>query len=466
MLGREGFFDHVRVAGELRAHAVLNDAHIVRAFRRAAGIVQLLVAVQAFGIGVGIEHGRIRPAAVVAEDRDRVFVIVRHAFVGGGHAAHVGEALDVAAVFSVFEDRLLRIGQFDVDRDLRLIVRRNGVTVRNALAGLPVQEQLRVDGGDQIVPVHIGNFQKEVFVLFAFAGQVIEDRLRVVVVGVAVAVDVVAFRDHGRAVPFIGDAAEREQSRRVHQISVGDRLREEIGLQLERKDLVGEVVEGEAVFVLALSCGIVAQLDLDLAVRIRACVAREARLIHHDNGLRRDRVADFDKTGALLQDRHERVVVDHRRRRRHQQTLCDRTEVVRIRQVRIRRRLLLEVLHQDRRKAGDMRRRHGRAGIADVLVRTGVAVAGSGGRTVQRVDVAARCGDLRLHDQRTRNAPGTEGGNFSVFAVLDHFDFLRGDLHRSGVIVDAGRGVRGACRLDRLSVSQKDHDHREGARKV
>ena len=455
----EFILHHVRVAGELCQRALGGDAHVVRGRRIRAGVVQLLVAVQILGVGVGIEHLGIGPASEVADDRDgmlmaQIFVLSRDR-----DAADVGVTFDVAAAFSRFIDRLLRIGQVDVYRDLCLVVRADYVSL-GTCARFPVEKQICVVRGDHFVAVQICDVEVVVGIVhFELAADEIEDRLCVEIVGHAVQIDVVLFRRRF-AVPLIGDAACRKQLRLVGKgVAVVDSLCEQIRAELELERLIGNVVNGELVCIRTGSFRIVAEFDLDLAVRCRAGIRRKVRIVHHDDGLRFDRLADLNKTCALLEDRNVCVAVDHRRCGTHQQALRNRAEVVCVHQVFVRRRLLLEVLHQDRRKTGDVRRRHGRTG--EYRVRGAAAAGVRIGRTEDGIDLTARRRDFRFHDERARNAPGTELRHFGVFTRGDHGDRLRGDLYAAGVIVDAADGAGGAVLLDRFGILQKDRNERE-----
>ena len=392
--------------------------------------------------------------------------VAAHAFVRF-RTGHVNVTFEIRA--AVLLKRLFLVcGQLDVNRDFRLAVRRNGVTRGNAFARFPVKKQLRVDGGDHFVAVHIGNRQN--IFLFQFgilAAQIIEDRLRIEFIGDTVSVDVMALFDHARTVPIIGDAARRKHCGVMQKVSVFDRLREQLGVQFIGQRLIGQVVDREAEVILARLLRIVAQLDLNLAVRCRAGLSGQVGVvrIHHDDAGCGDRQTDVRKARALLQDRQIVAVRLHRRRGAHQQALDDRTRAEVGSEFRIGNGVLAQVFRNKRRKTRDVRRRHGRAAHVAVLVGRGHFIAVD---TVDGVDIAARRGDLGLHDQRARNAPGAEVGNERVLTriaqtVLEVRSIVDRDPAAERVVCYAVCSVRCSLFFEQFRVISRDVHDREAA---
>ena len=133
--GREARFRFVRVAGELQGLAVDGHRHVVRV--RIARIGRSSGAVYGVDVGGGVKHRRFGPAAVEAEDRDRVLVRVTACAAG-----HIREALDISAVRVVGKLRLRRACQRHGHGDQSGFACGNGICVLRC--GLPVQKQMRI----------------------------------------------------------------------------------------------------------------------------------------------------------------------------------------------------------------------------------------------------------------------------------------------------------------------------------
>ena len=456
-VGGELFLDHIGVAAELRGHAVVIQGQIVGIHN--AGIVLLLAAVELFGVGFGVEHGGIRPGAIVAQDGDAVRVRIAHALAVRGDALGVGEALDVSAVGTVAQS--IR-GDRDVDRDLRTAMCRDDIAARGRLR-LPVDQLLGVLRGERVVAVHIACCEIEAAAV-VLAAEIVEDGLDVGIVGSAVTVNVVSRRLRAGAVPDVADIGGKRRGEAGEVLAV-DRLREEIGPQLKAQIGIGDVIERVAEAVLPEAAGIVAQLDLDLAVGSGAELGGHAGVVHHQHGGGGDGLADLRETRALLKDGQIEAAVLHRRRRRHQQALDDGARgVVRgQRAVRGGEVVIAQILRYDCRETRHMRRSHG--GAAHELILVGAAVYIAVGvliGAVYGVDAAAGRGDLRLHDERAGNAPGAEVADRGILARTAPAGGYRiRHLHGAGVIGDAAGGPARGVDLDRIGVSQRDGDHRE-----
>ena len=377
---------------------------------------------------------------------------IAYVFFRNRRAGDIGVALQIRAAFLV-KRRFLCTGQTDMNRYLCLFTGCEHMTFRRR-TGFPVKQQFRVAGSDFTVAVHIRNGEINVL-FFDLAGQVVENCLCVIVIGITVHIDVMTFHNRFRTIPNIGHAALRKVGRQMRQRVAYHRLREQIGAEFKGERLVRDVIDGELVIVFTVPCRIVTQLDLDLAVDVRFRFAGQIRVVYHDDGLLLNRVADLNKTRALLQNRQILAVSNHRRCGAHQQALRDRAEVVSAHQIGICRLILFEILHQDCRKAGDVRCRHGSAGIGNIGSRSALASAGRFRCAVDGVNIAARRGDLGLHHKRTRNAPGAEIGHVGILAINLRFRNDRAaDLNGAGIVGDAVSCVAFALALDIIGILQ------------
>ena len=397
---REHIFDRVRVAGEdgrlLRAFIL--DQHVV-GFRIIA-IRHLLVAVQNFRVRVCVIHGSIREAAVEAKQRNGVFHIEFGTVSADALAGYEGIALDphAARIIGIIPGRNVdghdhvlagtgrnqdRIGIF------RFIV--HGVE--------PAQQQDRVVGSDLAVFVQISHGRAQIQVgAVTFATQVIQDRLHVVRIGIAVLIHVVETRGLREG---ISDLAVHVDSPFIHvdeALITEHILCEQIGPEVIDQVISGGIVDGEGIAVLAVRA--LAEFCLDLAVA--SCDRRI--ILHHDEGLCGKHIADIGKTRALTKDRiiGTRRLFDQRYGSGHQQAVRQLTFAECIgAEGRIHGsfQMIAVVFAEQRHHAGHLRRRHGGTGHVFVsAVR----------HAVDRPDVAAGCGDLRLQQQRTAAAPGAE----------------------------------------------------------
>ena len=114
-----------------------------------------------------------------------------------------------------------------------------------------------------------------------------------------------------------------------------------------------------------------------------------------------------------------------------------------------------------------MRRRHGGAAVAHILVSAAGGAGACVGSAVHGIDIAAGGGDLRLHQQRAGNAPGAEVVDGGLSAINDNTLLGVGHLHAAGVIGNtAGGALAAGPGLDLQGVIQGDGHHGEGAGEV
>ena len=299
------------------------------------------------------------------------------------------------------------------------------------------------DGSQQQVSVITGNAAAVADVGFAgdpadLAGHVIQDDQSVLLVGHAVAVEVAAVRFAGGNTAALDVEADGHAKAGGRLVGIRDAvdcnrvLREEIAADAVDPGFAAEVVQRKAEAVNTGAGGIIAQLRLDLPVGCAGvCVGG-----HPQIGVGSDGVAHVGKTGALLHHGAVRFAVHQGHGGGHQQRgrqpaggnaqLCIQT-------------VFLDVLHDQSGHTGDLRRRHGRAGV--------VLVSGAGGvHAVHGVDITAGRGEFGLDLQIAGNAPGAEITHH-VPVTDDGGLHLVGDVHDAPVADDAavsgGNGGRG-----------------------
>ena len=197
------------------------------------------------------------------------------------------------------------------------------------------------------------------------------------------------------------------------------------------KGLLREIVNGEVKGILARAVGIVAEVDLDLAVGHILAVRQQI-------GRGRHGMIDVCKAGALLSGRIlHAVILLQRAGRGHEQCLrqgADRHALL------LGKAGLTQILRNDCRHAGHARRGHGRTGHGAVgAIRQGGP------------NVAAGGGDLRLQVEVAGNAPGGEVARHKAAGDVRHGADLVGNDHLAAV--QAGRlvffgGGENAARAD------------------
>ena len=389
----------VGIAGVSHAHGVAIQVVLViqvgGAGLRAGGILH---------IRTHIEHGGIGPAAVVAQDRDGVAVAADAlvgADLGGIHKAfHIGAG--TVGILIVLVQALDIGGQGHMDAAV------GGHF--HSLAAQLLEEQIGIVGVDVAVGVKVGI--GGIGDLGADAGGIVQQRLAVFLVDLAVAVEVAVLHTggvgdlHQLAVHVPGDVGGQKGSHAVLKGSgaaVGEAaqvqiLGEEVGVQHKVGGLVLQVIDGEAEGIGAGAIGIVAQLGLDLAVGI----GLGGVLIHQQIAAGGGSRAHIGKAGALRQDgviagAVLALILQNGLSGGHQQRLGQHTgaeaglfgETVG-----------LDVLRHHSGHTGYLGSGHGRTGhILEVVA------------VLQGVNAAARSGDLRLHLQRAGNAPGGEAAH-------------------------------------------------------
>ena len=446
------------------------DADIARARIDDAGIIGIVViadvravrarAVEILNRRAAVDHGRIRPVAVEAQNRDGVDGT--QAAVGGIVGLHIDVALDVCAVFIHGIQRLLlRVGQLHGNADVDAAANGNfdggGVQLH--------QQQMRVIRRDLAVGIQIRSRQV-VAAAVVFTGNIADDCLRVQRVGLAVAVDVAvkAGDDFGVVAEIICKfRVQRREARIQIRLSIlvrKDVLREQVGVDVIALCAAGDVVDGKACGIRAIAVGVIAELGLDLTVGGRAAQVS----VHHDIGLGVHRAVHICKTRALVEDgvRKSGVGLNDGRSRGHEQTVDQLTVCHAIfAHVAGQRFVLADVLRHQRSHTGDLRRGHGRTGHIFVCVLAAERCAIFNVRAVDRIDVAAGRGDFRLELQAARNAPGAEIAHAIVVCGLADADCARrGQL--AGVVRTALCGRR--LRQDHCAVSLCNRNGGRGAR--
>ena len=452
-------FDHIGVAHVDEAVAVgVLHGQVVDV--RVADVGQLAGAVGFVNDGGTVEHSRIGPGAVVAQDGDGVDNV--HRTLSVGHGLDIGVALNVEALGEVVVEEGHVIGiQSQLDVDL------GGLGDGDGGSRSVLKEQLGVVGGDLAVAVHVGSRGVELVALFLSAGDVVQDGLSVVSVGLAVHVDVCIDEVSilvGLAVDLINSLGADEGGGGILQHAVagvaGDPLDERIGAEPEFLAVL-QRHDSEGVFILALLLGIVAQLDLDLAV-LSGVGENRGAFVHRDDRLGVDRVVHVGKTGADTEDGPVVAVrVIDGMRGGHQQGVDE----LALRHAGLRAQIVLtDVLAQQAGHAVDLGSRHGGTGHQLVLVVLALRAAASV-RTPDGVDGAAGSQNLRLHNQRAGNAVGGEGGNRDGIGKLAHDELhVGGDGHLAGVVQDVAFVVENglSLRLDGVAVRLRDGDGRSG----
>ena len=456
--------DHIRVDrinGLVLLARILD--RVVVGVRGQAQIGGTGVAVQLLNQRGGIEHGSIGPVAVEAEHRDGVYG--EHCAVVGVVGANIDVALDIRAIGVILVKVSLGLSrQLDGDLDVDRRSDRDLHGIRLHLR----EEEVCVVGIDLAVLVDIGGRQV-IGGAVVRAGGVVQNRLGIRRVGLAVLVDVAFITDRGNeglAVHIIGHVGCQRSSQGVHEdggitgrvvCTLENILREHVCGEGVLLHGTGEVVDGELEGVFAGTLGVVAEFGLDLAVSGSTAQV----VLHQDIARRADSVADIRKAGALIHNRIDVfasivVVALERRCGGHQQAVGQRAGVQLGLIVEL---VLTDVLAHHSRHTGDLRGGHGGTGhrlISGVAGMSAFAVM----RAVDGVDAAARSGDLRLELQRARNTPGAEGAHGVMIGAIDH---------RADALVDghgAGR-IRLILRLcggipDRQAVSHRDGDARSG----
>ena len=458
-LDGELVLDHVGVAhvGGDVAVSVLH-AHVVA--RSGGGDVGFLGGTVGNVNGAAaVQHGGIRPGAAVAQDGDGVDDVQHALFIGNG--IHVGVALDEEALGEVAaqEQSLPALVDLQIDGDL------GGLGDGDNGGSGRLKDQSGVHGGDDAVAVHVGSSLVKRGVLSQLAGQLVQDGLGVSLVGLAVHVDV-GVQSVGvlvdLAVDLIGGNRADAHGAGVLQHTVtgvaGHSLGEQIGTQGEGLGAL-HGVNGEGVLVLADAVGIVAQLNLDLAVL--GSVGEEGGvLVHQDVRLGSGGVGHVAETGAHTEGGPVlAVLVKHGMSGGHQQGVDQLT----LAQAGLGAQVIVpDVLPHDSGHTGNLRRSHGGTGH-DLVV--GVGLGGAAGGSVgapDGVDGAAGSQNLRLHAQGARRTVGGEGGNAHGVGDLGNLNLdLAGDAHGAGVVLLVALDLLGGS-LDGVAVGLQDGDSGSG----
>ena len=352
--------------------------------------------------GALVEHGGVSPVAVEAQHGDGVGS-THDAFLAG-NAVSIDIALEVSTVGVIIIDSSLPvIGDLDLNDDFHAAAGRNS---GNSLSC--GQEQVSVEGVDVAIVVQVSLVS--IGQLGAQAGSVVQESLAVQLVDSTVAIEVqtVHTPDSANFLAINGEGGQSaDQSGggvHIHIVTVaGGSLDEEVSGQVVQLVNIIQVVDGEGEAVLAGLVGIVAQLSLDLAVGVGLGCVRT----HHQVGVSHDSGAHIAQAGALLQDRIVAAGrIQHGDSGGHQQAL---DQLAGSQTGKLFQAGFLDILCQNGCHTSNLRRCHGGTGHDLVLVMSSVAISLVG--TVDGQDVAARCSDLRLHDQGAGNAPGREAGH-------------------------------------------------------
>ena len=418
----------------------------------------ILLFVFVFQRGADIIHGRLAPAAPVTQDGDGVLnacgAVRALAFLDEQEAFHI-----VAVVV-----QFLRDGEADLGGNGDGFL---GLDDRAGLVGHG-QADVRVTGAQAVgITVEaLGNVLVDDRLIL---DDLVKQRLRILMIEHAVVVEVVLdvlVRLVRLAVDEPLDLTildRRGPGIKEFHAAVGKHvLREELAVERDAHGLVRQVVHREGDLILARAVRIVAQLGLDLAVRHAGCSGGNLRLLtggqnflHLDIGAGVHRRLHVGKACALLEYGIvvAAVFLHQRFRGGHQQAL-DQAAGIEILGLNA---LFSEVLREHRHKAGNLRRSHGGAGHALIVL-------AADHRTVGRPDVPARRGDLGLEAQIAGNAPAGEVAHGLVFALACAFAQLglRLDGDLTGVIGHAVGLARRCAGLDLLTVRLRDGNRGSG----
>ena len=330
------------------------------------------------------------------------------------YALNICITLNVRAVFELIKHSSLLVRKIDVYGNVHRAACRNKESVGTCF-GSPVDEQVCVICCNASVAVKIGS-DSICNSLGSVAGNVVKYRLSVVVIGIAVIIDVMALNARSYAVPDIGYTAARE-----HLCFMGYELAvyslcEQIGQQRELKIHRGRVVNSKVIAVNTGFCGIVAKLDLYLAVSGSTRKGCEVIILctHHYDSRGVYGPAYVYKSRALLQYRSIAAVGLHDGCRGHEQALYYLTGSIVVAQIDIlcRHGILSEILGYNCGKTRDMRSRHGCSAHYLILIRAARnSSVGKHMSTGNGVDRTAGSGYFRLHQQRAGCAPRAEVRN-------------------------------------------------------
>ena len=428
---------NIGVAGEEVAGGAVLDHEAVGFIIAGIGLSPKVVVVSVER-SHSVEHGGISPGAVDADDRDGVL----HVALSG----NVGEAFDPGGQSGLVELGSLLLGQLDGNGDLRGFARGD-----QGFAFLTESDEqlISVAGGDVAIFIHVGSAR--IVVGVEDAGHDVKDRLRVVLIGVAVKIDVAVGAEDFPGVSHVSVDRFGVVAHDVIIITFLQRLGEQVGGDGERSVFLGDVVHDEGEFILAVAGGVLAKLSLDLAVGS----GDGGVFAHLNEGLGVDRVLHVRKTGALLQDGIVCAVSgEHGLGGGHEQRVDDLS----LRQARgLDEIVLADVLRKRRHKTCHLRGSHG--GTGHQLVRS--FAAGVGDAVLSRVavdgiDVAAGGGNFGLQGESARGAPGGEVRRIGAGAAGNSFQLI-GDRNGTGVVGNAvfgltgfGRGLdgKGGLKLD------------------
>ena len=397
-----------------------------------------------------IEHGRIGPVAVEAQNGDGV---------GGAlyafrihNALCIDIAFQICAVFIVCQPSFVIFAQSDGDFHIGRAVGCN----HSAALAQHLEEQVCVVGVDSAVGIQVGC--SGIGDLCCYAGGIVQQDLAVSRVDISVAIEV--HTEHIRAAyQFLtvnGEGDNRIQDAgsgiQIQRITVCKRiLGEDVSVQCVGLLTVGEVVDGEGEGVNASTVGVIAQFYLDLAVGIGIGSVG----IHQNVGICAHSCANVGQTGALLQNR---VVaagfgIDHRNSGGHQQALCQRTGIQAGEFTQI---VFTDVLCDQRCHTSHLRCGHG--GTAHQLVGyvIGNTVSVSTGN---RQDCAAGSGDLRLQNQAAGNTPAGEAAHGVGSAVQESVAALC-HIDSAGPVQDIVFLIGHGVELEILAVCHCQGDNR------
>ena len=378
-----------------------------------------------------VEHGHIRPVAVIGQHGDGV--------AGAGHTLGIGQGLGKherlhisAAGVVLVQVSLLFLCELHGNRDVDALAGRHSHRIFAQL----IEEQVGIVGIHIAVVVHIGKLYGVDGI--PCAGDIVQKGLGIVGIHRSVAVKVtvahLAGRVHDLAVGAPGDLGIQRCGEGVHEQSGLVLAHVGIGVGPERilgkqacgqsvhLTLVGNVVDVEAEAVFARPVGIVAQLRFHLAV---------GHAVDGDVRIRAGRRSRVGQTCALLQNGVVIAVgVLERSRRGHHQTLRQSA----VRDAGLRQLILLNVLLHQSGNTADLGSRHRGAAHQFVLI-------GCRNGAVQGVDAAAGRDDLRLHAQITGDAPRAELADGKRLRIIVDDRRLFADGNLTGEIAAGIHGI-------------------------
>ncbi len=391
-------------------------------------------------VGTHVKHGSVGPVAIVAQHRDGMGGT--QITLSGGNGRSIYKAFHKSAGLVVLvQHGLLLFGENNRHIHNHSAVGRQ--IDNRVLGGEHRQQIMHVVGIGIAVKVYVGIF---LVCLQCYAGNnIIHQKLRISLVGLAVAVEVelgqvagrihiltvhienyiriqiagpgILIQGHG-VVPGIGVVLEQT-------------LGEQVGVQIVIRSLIGEVGEGKAEVVDAFTLRVVAKLSLYLAVVLA---------VYQNEGLGGSRGAGVCQTGALAEDGNITgfavLILKNGLCGGHHQRLCQRA----VREIFLRQIVFFNVLLHQCSDTRNLRRSHGGTGHALILVGAAHHTTAGLVGTVQGVDHAAGGGDFRLHGQIAGNTPGAEITHGEKLGALVQSSLAADNGQLAGVVLETGFG--------------------------